>query len=71
VPRQPNDIWNILQDWLFTHGYDGLFDNDGECACELDDLMPCGEPSPNCTAGYRAACDCGDHDFHIRSREDA
>jgi len=49
-------------------GYDGLFLPE-TCACKLGDLMPCGEPSPNCEAGWLmpcdGSCDTGECDFHI------
>ena len=55
----------IVLEYLTRHGYDGLCDSDGECACALDDLAPCGELSADCCPGHYAQCDCGDHDFHI------
>ena len=55
----------IVKDWLAKHHYDGLYHD--ECGCLVSDLMPCGEPSPNCRAGYNIApCNCGEeHEFHI------
>lgn len=55
--------------WLKCHDYGGLL-NAGECACKLDDLMPCDEPSTECAPGYLAPCTkedwcCGDCAFHI------
>ena len=38
-------IKEIVTDWLKQHDCEGLAHND--CACELDDLMPCGEPNLN------------------------
>lgn len=37
---------------LMKKGFDGLFSSDGECACKLDDLMPCHAPKVDCAAGY-------------------
>jgi len=37
---------------LTKKGFDGLFSDDGECACKLDDLMPCHAPEVDCAAGY-------------------
>lgn len=37
---------------LTKKGFDGLFSDDGECACKLDDLMPCHAPKVGCAAGY-------------------
>lgn len=74
----PN-VREILADWLRHHGYDGLF-NDGVCACSVDELMPCLEPSSECQAGYAVACcecacqdECpsgGDFDYLITEEQD-
>ena len=70
----PFTLREITVDWLETHGYDGLYSEDGDCACQLSDLMPCGEPGVGCSAGYKAPCgdDCylgGDCEFHIQSEK--
>lgn len=62
-------IHEIVTEYLKARGYDGLYRPD-QCACVLDDLMPCGEPSPDCEVGYKVPChgDCefGDHcDWHV------
>jgi hypothetical protein len=50
----------ITAAWLKENGYDGLFHADTCCGCTLDDLMTCGEPSPNCEPGYQGEkCECG------------
>jgi len=60
-----NDVWMMVEKYLRDNGYDGLCNEDG-CACEVDNLYICCEPSFNCEAGYKHPCDCcGDHDFHI------
>lgn len=45
---------DIIVEYLKTNGYDGLFSRDGECACKMDDLMPCeGYGSEiSCEPGY-------------------
>lgn len=55
----------IVLQYLKDNNYDGLFNLDGECACDLNDLMPCGDCSVDCMAGYKTPCECGDHDWHI------
>jgi hypothetical protein len=45
-------VRELVADWLKTHGYDGLWDEANECACLLDDLMPCDSVGA-CQAGYR------------------
>ncbi len=44
-------IKQIVHDWLAWQGYDGLFLSGYDCGCRLNDLMPCDEPHPGCTAG--------------------
>lgn len=43
----------MLSQWLKEHGYDGLCSDRYECGCLVGDLMPCGEPSEHCAAGYK------------------
>lgn len=52
-------------------GYDGLWNADGDCACKVDDLYPCGERGDNCQPGVVKPCpsDCGEHDWHIGPKE--
>jgi hypothetical protein len=45
------ELYDITKKWLEENGYDGLCYE--ECGCELEDFMPCGEPSPRCEAGHR------------------
>lgn len=60
------DLQEITEKYLKENGFDGLY-NDGECACKTGHLMPCGNPSPRCRAGYLAPCpeNCGEHGWHI------
>jgi hypothetical protein len=60
------NLKDITKKYLKENGFDGLFNADGNCACKNDDLMPCGESSNDCTAGYLAPCKCGEHYFHIQ-----
>jgi hypothetical protein len=60
--NNPNVI-TIIESWLNENGYDGLY-LPGECACIIGELCPCGEPSPNCLAGYKEAGRDG-YDFMI------
>ena len=64
-------IKEIVMDGLEYHEFDGLWSIDGECACKRDDLMPCSEPSPRCTAGYLQPClaDCGCRGFHVGDKK--
>lgn len=59
---------------LKSGGFDGLFNTDGECACQVGDLAPCGEICEGCEAGYYTETGCGpeceshdgDCDWHIQ-----
>lgn len=48
------DLQEFIKECLIEKGYDGLY-CPGECACENDDLFPCGEPSSlrECHPGYK------------------
>lgn len=48
-------IRDIVREYLKTNGYDGLY-NPETCACEVDALMPCDEPSMGeCSPGYKVS----------------
>lgn len=69
------DCTAIVGQYLDRHGYDGLFNWQKTCACEVDDLGlgPCDDGvQGNCEPGYKGPCDddCaldGDCDWHIAS----
>ena len=46
------NIGTIVERWLQENGYDGLFNEDGDCACKLSDLSPCEHLSHACKPGY-------------------
>lgn len=46
-------VKEMIRGKLQMLGFDGLFSNEIDCACDLDDLMPCDEPCPSCEAGYK------------------
>ncbi len=64
------DARRIVEQWLIDHGYEGLWNSDGECACELGELAPCGEISPECYPGVRSPCpeNCGEHNWHMKAK---
>jgi hypothetical protein len=47
------NVKEIVQIWLRDNGYDGLYNTDAPCGCELDDLFCCDCCSPDCKPGYR------------------
>ena len=57
-------VAKIIKAYLIAHDFDGLY-CEGECACEIKDLIPCESNCSSCETGYKRKCDCGDHDFHI------
>ena len=61
------EIRDIVKDWLEENGYTGLFHDSGECACKIDDLMPCDGPCLECEAGYvvSATDDEGEPGFRV------
>lgn len=61
------DIRNIVKSWLKENRYSGLF-YQGECACSIEDLMPCGNPCPDCEIGYVVAIieDNGEEGFRVQ-----
>lgn len=70
LPEQrPEDMGEVVAQWLEDNGYDGLYSDCGDCGCTLPDLYPCGDLSLHCQPGYRAPCDCGDHDWHIVAKK--
>jgi len=44
------DVLDIVKQWLKSHGYDGLYND--ECGCTLKEFAPCGEICGDCRAGY-------------------
>lgn len=68
-------IKEIVAQYLKANGYDGLYNECGECACLIGDLAPCGEMSGECVSGYKAKCDddgcgcCTDNGWHIQAEK--
>ena len=50
------DILEITKNWLIENKRDGLYSLEMSCACLLDDLIPCGDPCPDCTVGFKVPC---------------
>ena len=58
---------DLLSKSLGDQGFDGLFNGDGECGCEISDLAPCECLNlDECEPGHRTPCRCGlGHAFDI------
>ncbi len=65
------NIKEIVANYLVEKGYGGLYDADCECGCEIDDLFPCDDVCPDCVAGYKILCTCGEGcPYHIGPKKD-
>lgn len=50
-------VKEMVEQRLRIAGKDGLYHNIISCACQLDDLMPCGNHyMAQCEAGYKVPC---------------
>lgn len=49
-------VREIVRKHLEREGYDGLYNEAGECGCLKEDLAPCCQISELCEAGYRVEC---------------
>lgn len=60
-------VKEIVRRYLVMNNFEGLFHEDGECACKLDDLMPCDGDiyMGTCEVGYIAPCEDPDFTFCI------
>lgn len=65
------NVLSIVKFYLAEKGFDGLYNMDGDCACDVTDLSPMSCMTEECKPGYREKCNpetCeldGDCDFHI------
>ena len=73
------DVQEIIKEYLKDNKYDGLYNEEGQCACELPGLQPCGENFSDCIPGIKktwdeltedqqSACESG-CDFYIINKE--
>jgi len=47
------NVKQIVLQYLKDNGYDGLANDNGECGCDLEDLMPCGFQDTFCVAAHK------------------
>jgi hypothetical protein len=50
-------VKDIVKAYLTEHGYDGLYNEDGGCACNTSDPFPCCCEGARCSPGYKRTCD--------------
>lgn len=48
----PDGLQPLVLQALDRGSFDGLYNEDIDCACKLDDLMPCDAPCMECRPGY-------------------
>lgn len=61
-------VIDLVRQSLIDAGYDGLYNEDAECGCLLDDLRPCGNDFAECNPGYKGAST--EFDFTIYGSKD-
>lgn len=66
----------VIKEYLEKNGFDGLYNNDNECGCELPDLAPCMNDISQCEVGYKIIVPEDvkgyvDYDFYISNSKDA
>jgi hypothetical protein len=49
-------IKDIVEKYLKENNCDGLFNDDAECGCDIDDLSPCTQCDLECKAGFKTPC---------------
>lgn len=71
------DCKEIIRGFLLISKFDGLFNANAGCGCEIDDLIPCDGECASCEPGYKVPCDgidcdCGtDTGWHIAREKEA
>ncbi len=67
--KTPKNIGEIIEHYLTSNNYDGLFNPDYECGCDLDYLAPCGEIQICCKPGYSIPDKSGKWNFIITPKK--
>ena len=47
------NVRQIVEEYLKANDYDGLFNENGECGCDLEDFMTCGFQDTFCVAAHK------------------
>lgn len=56
----PPNVRGIVEEYLQSHGYDGLCTPDTDCGCGLDDFTPCGIEIGDCIPAYKHVNRCSE-----------
>lgn len=66
MSEQNPTVQEIVEKFLRENGFDGLFCEDLDCACNLEDLITCQDDCHECEAGYNVPCeDTSEYNFCI------
>lgn len=49
-------VEDIVKSYLVTNGYDGLYNDMGECGCTFEDFAPCEGDFSECQPGHKFDC---------------
>ena len=61
----------IIEQYLISMGFDGLYNTNKECACHTFDLHNCPESVTECVLAVKTECNCDDRcEFHLIPAED-
>lgn len=58
-------VIDLVKQSLIDGGYDGLYNEYGECGCDIDYLRPCDGDFAGCKPGYKGKSRSGEYDFVI------
>jgi hypothetical protein len=54
MPEKMNPtVKEVVRSFLEDNGYDGLFNSEFDCGCDLEELMPCEDYFSDCECGYK------------------
>lgn len=65
------NVKEIVAAYLRDKGYDGLYNSDGECACEIGHLCPCEGIVTECHPGYRGPDPLGEGEWGMYGTKEA
>jgi len=62
-------VIELVKKHMEDNGFEGLLQEDGECACKLDDLVPCDQNPMYCKFGYVTRDPSGEFDFLVTTKK--